>query len=100
MVSRFSREERDVLKSIEELLWTDWDPIGCGVPRDEYDRYAIQAYSRAKRGEAAGKIADYLTEVELVTMGLGPVPEGPKRNRDVAERVVAIVRGNVPTSSG
>jgi hypothetical protein len=25
---------------VRRILWEDWDPIGCGVPEDEYDSYA------------------------------------------------------------
>jgi hypothetical protein len=24
---------------VRAILWTEWDPIGCGVPEDEYDAY-------------------------------------------------------------
>jgi hypothetical protein len=27
-------------RSVRKILWEDWDPIGCGVPKDEYDDYA------------------------------------------------------------
>jgi hypothetical protein len=60
MSSRFTRSNKEVLRAVEELLWKEWDPIGCGVPRDEYDSYAGQAYSRAMRGEDVEEIACYL----------------------------------------
>lgn len=26
-------------RSVRRILWENWDPIGCGVPLDEYDDY-------------------------------------------------------------
>jgi hypothetical protein len=92
MASRFTNAERQVLTAVEELLWTEWDPIGCGVPRDEYDSYAMQAYGRAKRGEEADQIAKYLTEVEAHAMGLSPHAGDQERNLAVAKRVTEIVK--------
>ena len=91
MSSKFSRAEKRVLNSVEDLLWTDWDPIGCGVPRDEYDSYAMQAYSRAKRGETAEEITAYLSEIETGAMGLSPFSGAAERNFRVAKRVIEIV---------
>ena len=30
------------LSDVNLILWAAWDPIGCGVPVDEYESYAPQ----------------------------------------------------------
>ena len=35
-----ARRVKAEFKQVRTILHRDWDPIGCGVPLDEYDSYA------------------------------------------------------------
>ena len=70
----------------------EWDPIGVrGVPEaaDEYDGYLPQLASRLRDGASADEIANYLTEVEEVRMGLGRSPRIRERNQALGVRLLA-----------
>jgi hypothetical protein len=41
-VTRNTKAETAVIRRI---LHQDWDPIGCGVPEDEYDGYVWPVYA-------------------------------------------------------
>ena len=74
-------------KRIDELLWSDWDPIGVyGVPeaRDEYHSYLPAVFALAMRPGDVAEIADYLHAIETVNMGLGGSRE---RCRLTAEKI-------------
>ncbi len=75
------------LEAIKQLLRDDWDPIDLmpHLPADEYDRYAIEVFSRLSAGASVFEIANYLGEVEMTGM--------PDRERDlrVAQRAVTIM---------
>jgi hypothetical protein len=55
--------------AVRKILWEDWDPIGCGVPEDEYDSYATPVVHLILRRRSA-EIAGYLHEVRTILMGL------------------------------
>lgn len=46
--------------AIRKILHQDWDPIGCGVPEDEYDSYLWPVLRLLQDGAAREEIADYL----------------------------------------
>jgi hypothetical protein len=64
-----------VYKQIRKILHADWDPIGCGVPEDEYDFYVPKACALLKSGAGAEMIADYLDRVCEQRISLPPVRE-------------------------
>lgn len=72
-------------QQVDHILWSEWDPIGCGVPHDEYSFYAQEVAMMAARGEAGKKIIDYLHLSESERMGLGT------KREDVAKRTAALV---------
>ena len=74
------------LEQIKRLLWKEWDPIGCGVPEDEYDSYAFRVFVMLNEGKDQNEIADYLRWVETDHMGL----DGSGREVDIAPKIVAI----------
>lgn len=39
IADRIKWETRQNWPKVRAILWTEWDPIGCGVPEDEYDAY-------------------------------------------------------------
>ena len=55
-----TRDTKAQAHAINTILWKDWDPIGCGVPEDEYESYVWPVYKLLIDGEAREKVADYL----------------------------------------
>ncbi len=59
-----SRPEAKAAKAdfarVQAILHRDWDPIGCGVPLDEYDSYAWPVLRLLEAGAARAEIEDYL----------------------------------------
>ncbi|WP_415844725.1 hypothetical protein ACMYUJ_17675 [Stutzerimonas zhaodongensis] len=57
----------------DEILWFDWDPIGCNeyeAARDEYHSYLPHVFSLAIGGNDTYKISSFLHECETINMGL------------------------------
>lgn len=85
-----SAEDKAKLGEVQLLLWAGWDPIGCGVPRDEYDTYAGIIFGKLKHGAKQGEIISYLLDIEANHMGLTP---RPWVSEVVAEKAAIIVHG-------
>ena len=68
-------------EKVRAILHADWDPIGCGVPLDEYDSYMLQAAGRLWNGASVEEVADYLVAVETEHMGLSDAPDVRPRAR-------------------
>jgi hypothetical protein len=96
MGSQYSDADKKTLRSVQDMLLTEWEPLGVGVPMEDCNAYAMQALARAKRSNSAEKIANYLTKVETEEMGLALVPGVRERNLKVAERVLAIAGAAAP----
>ena len=47
----------------------EWDPIGCGVPPDEYDGYAPQVVRLLDAGAPKNEIVAYLRDICVGHMG-------------------------------
>jgi hypothetical protein len=76
-----SRDTKAETKAINTILWKDWDPIGCGVPEDEYESYVWPVYKLLIDGAPRADVTAYLRWAadENITC---PVPEN---------RLVAVV---------
>jgi hypothetical protein len=61
--------------SVRWVLWAEWDPIGCGVPEDEYDAYVPAVVHKIIAQEGAESIAAYLDWVTNERMSC-PQPDG------------------------
>jgi hypothetical protein len=61
------------------ILWSAWDPIGAGVPLDEYESYAPRVASLLESGADAGALAEALAELRVHRMGLDPALEEDRR---------------------
>jgi hypothetical protein len=73
--------------AIRRILLSEWGPIGCGVPEDEYDSY-IPAISRLLRARVSvEQLASHLEELETRQMGL---PARLEVNRRVAEILLRV----------
>lgn len=69
-----TRDTKAEATAIRKILHQDWDPIGCGVPEDEYDSYVWPVYDRLIHGAAADEVKAYLRWAADVNMTC-PVPE-------------------------
>lgn len=56
------RDTKAETRAINAILWRDWDPIGCGVPEDEYESYVWPVYRLLINNAPREAIADYLRE--------------------------------------
>jgi len=51
------------MSSIRTILWKDWDPIGCGVPGDEYDSYIPGVFRLLEQGADEFRLRAHLKNV-------------------------------------
>ncbi len=56
------------IDAVREILWRDWDPIGCGVPRDEYDSYIPDVLRLLRAGASGDALAVHLRTVAREAM--------------------------------
>lgn len=71
-------------QTIDEILWSEWDPIG-GVPRDEYQGYTPSILRLVLNGADKNKIANKLFEIETKTLGM---PGNIDNCRRIAEKII------------
>lgn len=78
-------------KVIHDVLINDWDPIGCGVPEDEYDSYIPEICRLLREGADEIKIGSHLENLQTVSMGLrGQKPQSPDRTYSCRTNTVEI----------
>lgn len=82
-------EQIKLYKTIDEILWFDWDPIGINKDgsRNEYYGYLPHVYKLKVEGASKSEIAKYLDEVVTERMGL---ESNMKFNEKIAEKIVAL----------
>lgn len=82
-----NRDTKAEARAINAILWKDWDPIGCGVPEDEYKSYVWPVYKLLIDGAPRETIAGYLRETadEVITVS---VPEN--RLQRVVDKLLAL----------
>jgi len=82
-------EQLKLYKSIDEILWFDWDPIGINKigPREEYQGYAPQVYRLKVNGAGKTEIAKHLDEMVTERIGLESNMEFSER---IAEKIVEL----------
>jgi hypothetical protein len=84
-------EETKLYKSINEILWNDWDPIGVNDfgddARDEYYGYLPQVYQLKINGATKTEIANYLDLVVTDRMGLSSNME---HCLNIAKKIVSL----------
>jgi hypothetical protein len=91
-MARRPRDWKADVDAIRKILMAEWDPIGCGVPDDEYDAYIPGIYGLMQANASVEELALHLERLETVSMGLrGDAP----RNRHVAQRLLELVQGEV-----
>ncbi|WP_407522802.1 hypothetical protein PDL71_15785 [Lacibacter sp. MH-610] len=83
-------QEQVLYRQIDDILWTEWDPIGindCEQARDEYYGYLPHVWRLKLQGADAETIAQYLFDVEIDRMGLNGDIE---HCRKVANRIISL----------
>jgi hypothetical protein len=60
---------KERLRELDLILWAAWDPIGAGVPSDEYEMYAPQIAQLLESGADEKAIADELKRVRYERTG-------------------------------
>jgi len=82
-----SRDTKAETRAINTILWQDWDPIGCGVPEDEYESYVWPVYQLLLDGAPREAVANYLRETadQVITVS---VPEN--RLQLVVDKLMAL----------
>ena len=67
-----NKEQIELYKKVDEILWNDWDPIGVNdiAPRDEYQSYVPEIFSMLIHNKTENEIADCLYKIETETIGV------------------------------
>lgn len=77
-------------KAIDEILWTDWDPIGVNEfpeARDEYYDYIPDIITLKMKDATAEEIAQRLNEIMTKRMALIPDIQHCMK---IAEKIVSL----------
>ena len=82
-----TRDTKAESAAIRKILHQDWDPIGCGVPEDEYDGYVWPVYALLIRNADREEVTAYLRWAADVHITC-PVPEA--RLIAVVDRLMAL----------
>jgi hypothetical protein len=54
---------------ISDMLWREWDPIGCGAPADEYDACVPRIIRMLEAGAGVDELAASLSEFRESIVG-------------------------------
>ena len=85
------RKLKEFTKKVDTLLWQEWDPIGCGVPEDEYTSYALFVAGKAWNGVDKQVILDYLYWAENENMGLScKKEEASLKNGPIVDKIMQL----------
>ncbi len=69
-------------RAVHVILWQDWDPIGCGVPDDEYDDYVPAVVAMLTQGKGRDDVAAYLRATAADALACPVDEEGLTRTLD------------------
>jgi hypothetical protein len=81
------RDIRANVAAARAILHRDWDPIGCGVPEDEYDSYLWPVQKLLQDGAPRAAIAGYLRTAARDAMS-STIPE--ERLALVVDKLLAL----------
>jgi hypothetical protein len=89
--AKLTTEETKLYKSIDEILWNDWDPIGVNPfgndARNEYYGYLPEVYQLKINKATKSEIANYLDLVVTDRMGMS---SNIKHCLNVAEKIISL----------
>ena len=80
--------------AVHEVFIRDWDPIGvddCPEAQDEYDSYIPVVVRMLLEDADAWIIADHLTKLQTIGMGLSPIDQG-EENRRIADSLTRLAK--------
>ena len=83
-------KQLELYRGIDEILWSDWDPIGINLlpsNRSEYQSYIPVIFSMVLKNASSLELEQYLDDVVKNRMGLR---SSKKSNKPVAEKIVAL----------
>jgi len=84
---------KEFTRQVDTILWKEWDPIGCGVPEDEYTSYALVVAGKLWNGSDKQAILEYLYEIENDRMGLSCKREqADLKNSPIVDRIIELSR--------
>lgn len=88
MGKKLSPDQLELYKTIDGILWTDWDPIGVNdspEARDEYQSYLPHIFRLAIEGKDAERISSSLIATIETNMGFRANKE---HNLKVAKKII------------
>lgn len=81
------KQAKAAFDRVRAILHGEWDPIGCGVPLDEYDSYAWPVLAMLQRQAKREEVEIYLRWAADEAMQ-SPVPQ--KRLTSVVDKLMAL----------
>ena len=81
------KQAKAAFDQVRAILHGEWDPIGCGVPLDEYDSYAWPVLAMLQRQAKREEVETYLRWAADEAMQ-SPVP--PTRLASVVDKLMAL----------
>ncbi len=90
--SHMMKRYNALFAAVHEVFIRDWDPIGvgdCPEAQDEYDSYIPVVVRMLLEGADGAVIANHLTKLQTIEMGLPPLDEG-EENRKIADSLTRL----------
>jgi len=87
-----TKPDHDLLQTVQEILFREWDPIGVNfneLCRDEYDSYAPTICFWLREGVDENSLAAHLSQLQRVSMGMSVIDE--ELHLRVARRLLGLV---------
>ncbi len=81
------KQARAAFDQVRAILHGEWDPIGCGVPAEEYDSYAWPVLAMLQRKADRDEVETYLRWAADEAMS-SPVPQ--KRLASVLDKLLTL----------
>lgn len=90
-----NKEQKELYKAVDEILWNDWDSIGVNdiAPRDEYQSYVLEIFSILIQNKTENEISDRLYKIETETIG---VLGSREHCLSIAKKLINEKRKNAP----
>lgn len=94
MAQRLSPEQQALYTLVDDVLWTEWDPVGINsveAARDEYYSYLFPLVTLLVQGADEHRISSYLHRCETIDLGV----DGSKPHCDEVARRISGLRDQV-----
>ena len=85
-----TEDQKIIYQKIDELLWSEWDPIGVNYvedARDEYQSYTPKIFDLKINNAGKNIIAMSLYKIETDNIGLGG---NMFRCQEIADKIVSL----------